>query len=323
MSIAGLGRLLNYDTDMNFKRLTPQQVMLGIGIGFATITVISGLTGHFLAFKNENEEHREVFGNIPGVLQLAFYVLLAFLIVNMSWQFSVRMKNWQRGTPDNRATTAKNAPRRLKDFRAGVYMRTLMREPGAGVMHSMMYFSFIVLLGVTTVLEIDHQVPESIKFLHGGTYNGFSLVGDFAGLLFTISIVWAIVRRYGPRAMRPYRIRIKSKPEHMVILGTFLAIGVTGFGAEMFRIALEGTPDYEKWSFVGYPLATLVDGSGSLSGWHQFWWILHVLSFVAFLVILPITMLRHMITSPLNMYLSDRDRPKLSLIHISEPTRPY
>ena len=33
-------------------------------------------------------------------------------------------------------------------------------------------------------------------------------------------------------------------------------------------------------------------------------------SFFAFLVILPTTMLRHMFTSPLNMYLKDRERPK-------------
>ena len=38
--------------------------------------------------------------------------------------------------------------------------------------------------------------------------------------------------------------------------------------------------------------------------------IAHVVSFIAFLVILPTTMLRHMFTSPLNMYLKDRDRPK-------------
>jgi Fe-S oxidoreductase len=35
-----------------------------------------------------------------------------------------------------------------------------------------------------------------------------------------------------------------------------------------------------------------------------------VLTFIAFLVILPTTMLRHIFTSPLNMYLSVKDRPK-------------
>ena len=35
-----------------------------------------------------------------------------------------------------------------------------------------------------------------------------------------------------------------------------------------------------------------------------------MIAFLAFLVILPTTMLRHMITSPMNMYLKDRPRPK-------------
>ena len=295
---------------MNFKRLTPQQIVLGIGIAFAVITAVSGIAAELNSFESDSEQHRTVFGNIPDVLRLIFYTALPVLMIYGAWMFSLRVKNWRRGGPDNRATTVENAGRRMKDFRSGVYMRTLMREPGAGIMHSMMYFSFVILLGVTTVLEIDHQLPTDAKFLHGGVYQGYSLVGDAAGLLFTISIVWAIARRYGPRAMRPYRIRIKSKPEHAVILGTFLTIGVSGFGAEAFRIANDGMPDHEKWSFIGYPLATLVDQSSSLAGWHQAWWITHVIAFMAFLILLPITMLRHMFTSPLNMYLSDRTRPK-------------
>ena len=203
---------------MTFKRLTPQQVVLGIGIVFGIITAISGIAAEVFSFSNDSEEHREVFVNIPDVLRLAFYTILPVLIVYGAWMFSLRVKNWRRGGPDNRATTTKNAATRLKDFRSGVYMQTLLREPGAGVMHAMMYFSFVVLLGVTTVLEIDHQMPSSLKFLHGGTYKGYALVGDLAGLVFTVSIVWAILRRYGPRAMRPYRIRIKSRPEHAVIL---------------------------------------------------------------------------------------------------------
>ena len=45
-------------------------------------------------------------------------------------------------------------------------------------------------------------------------------------------------------------------------------------------------------------------------GWHQFFWVFHVLTFVWFLVILPTTKLRHMLTSPANMYLAPRPRPK-------------
>jgi Fe-S oxidoreductase len=126
-------------------------------------------------------------------------------------------------------------------------------------------------------------------------------------VVFLAGVVWAIVRRYG---QRPYRIRIKSKPEHAVILGTFLVLGVSGFAAEAFRIAVAGSPDFERWSFVGYPLAQVVDGLDGLGGWHQAWWLIHVAGFFAFVVILPVTMLRHMFTSPLNIYLRDRERPK-------------
>ena len=153
--------------------------------------------------------------------------------------FSQRVRNWERGAPDNRKTTTKNAGRRLKDFRAGVYMQTLLRDPAAGIMHSLIYFSFLILLAVTTVLEINHQLPESAKFLHGDVYQGYSAIGDGAGLMLFIGVMWAIVRRY---VQRPYRIRIKTKPEHALILGTILAIAVTGFGAEVWRIALAGPP---------------------------------------------------------------------------------
>jgi len=281
-----------------------------MGVAIALFTFGSYVLPFITNWHDDSSVQREVFGNIPDSIKLAFYTLIPLLLVYGAWMFSNRMKNWERGRPDNRRTTLKNAPRRAKDFRAGVYMQTLMREPGAGIMHSMIYFGFIVLLGVTTVLEVNHQVPVDLKFLHGDIYRAYAAVGDGAGLIFLTGIVWAIVRRYGPWDWRPYRIRIKSKPEHAVILGVFFAIAITGFGAEAFRIAHEGLPEYERWSFVGYPLAQLVDGSNSLAGWHQAWWIAHVISFVSFLIILPTTMLRHMFTSPLNMYLKDKDRPK-------------
>ena len=112
---------------------------------------------------------------------------------------------------------------------------------------------------------------------------------------------------------RPYRIRIKTKPEDAVILGTFLVIGVTGFFTEALRIALVGRPSFEKWSFVGYPLVVARSTRGrrrSLQDAHRWLWGVHVVAFVAFLVILPTTKLRHMVTSPMNMYLRDKRRAR-------------
>jgi Fe-S oxidoreductase len=295
------------DTPAPALRVRPSYVAVGVGIAFALLTVASGVVATVLQWHDDSGVQRVVFINIPSAWKAVFYTVLPVLIVYGAVVFSWRVRNWERGAPDDRRTTRANVGRRLADFRAGVYMQTLLRDPLAGIMHSLIYFSFLVLLAVTTVLEIDHQLPESAKFLHGDVYRAYSLVADVAGAVFVVGVGWAIVRRY---VRRPYRIRIKSRPEHAVILGTLLAIGVTGFGAEAYRIALAGRPDFEKWSVIGYPLSGLIDDSGRLVGWHQGWWVAHVATFLVFLVILPVTMLRHMFTSPLNMYLRDRERPK-------------
>ncbi|CAB4347361.1 MAG: 4Fe-4S dicluster domain-containing protein [Actinobacteria bacterium] len=292
---------------MERKRIKGPHLVLVIGLAFAIVTALSGVAATVFQQHDESPTTREVFGGIPSSLKIAFYVMVSILLVYGAVLFSQRVKNWTRGKPDNRRTTSKNVKRRLGDFRAGVYMQTLLRDPAAGIMHSLIYFSFLILLAVTTILEINHQIPESWKFLNGNVYMAYSFIGDLAGLCLFIGVMWAIVRRY---IQRPYRIRIKTKPEHAVILGVFLAITVTGFGTEAWRIAETGMPAFEKWSFVSWPIANLIKDNSNLAGGHQVWWILHILSFFAFLVILPVTMLRHMFTSPLNMYLKDRERPK-------------
>jgi len=312
MSVSSTATQTGDSTDtsaVSARGFRPHHVALVLGVAFAVITVVSGILGATLDFGDKSPISRPVFTDVPGALQLAFYTLVPVLIVAGAILFSQRMRNWERGQVDRRATNTKSIAQRLRDYRAGAYMQTLLRDPQAGVMHSMIYFGFLVLLGVTTVLEIDHQLPESAKFLHGDVYRAYAAVGDAAGLVFFIGVAWAILRRY---VQRPYRIRIKTKPEHAVILGTLLLIAVSGFATEMFRIALVGRPDFEKWSFIGYPLSATINSlsAGTLAGWHKGLWITHVLAFCLFLVILPTTMLRHMFTSPLNMYLRDRSRPK-------------
>jgi Fe-S oxidoreductase/nitrate reductase gamma subunit len=299
--------------DATPTRIRPHHLAIGLGLGVAVFTALSGIVPVITDWQDPTSIHREVFGDIPAPLKVAFYTVIPMVLAWGAFRFADRMKNWERGGPAQRRTTLANAEQRAKRFRAGVYMQTLLRDPAAGLMHSMIYFGFLVLLGVTTVLEVDHQLPHDLKFLHGYTYQAYAFVGDAAGLVFLAGVTWAILRRY---VQRPYRIRIKSKIDHVLALGCLFVIAVTGFAAEMFRIAL-GTAGgenmhWERYSFIGYPLSKTVDGfsAGALQNWHQSIWIAHVLSFVLFLVILPGTMLRHMFTSPLNMYLSPKDRPK-------------
>jgi Fe-S oxidoreductase len=289
----------------------PHQLVLVVGALVAAGTLASGIAPEITGWEERPAPRiaREVFGGVPKPIEAAFYFTVAVMLFLCAWLVSQRVRNYERGAKDDRRTNKSNAKRRMADFRSGVWMQTLLRDPAAGVMHSMIYFGFIVLFIATVVLEIDHQLPGSWKFLHGGVYEGYSAISDLFGLIFVAGIVWAIVRRY---VQRPYRIRIKTKPEDAVILGMFLVIGVTGFFVEAVRIAGIGRPAFEKWSFVGYTLSAMFGGwrIGQLHTTHTWLWVTHSAAFAVFLVVLPTTKLRHMITSPMNMYLKDKDRPK-------------
>src|SRR5207248_1306736 len=164
---------------------------------------------------------------------------------------------------------------------------------------------FIGLFVVTLISQIQEQLPRSLKFLHGTTYQGYGAFADAVGVMFTVGVVWAIARRY---AARPYRIRIKTRPEDHVILAMFLALPLTGFVIEALHISAIHHAHFEQWRFVGYNLASLL--SGPHLGWYRALWVGHVALFGLFLILLPTTKLRHMFTSPMNMYLRDRPRPK-------------
>ena len=91
------------------KRIKPHHLALGLGVGIAVFTAISGIIPSITGWHNENAIHREVFGNIPGPLKIIFYTVIPVLLVWVGIMFANRMKNWERGAPAQRKTTTKNA----------------------------------------------------------------------------------------------------------------------------------------------------------------------------------------------------------------------
>ncbi len=256
-----------------------------------------------LSAEEEPEVGRAVFGNIPGALVAFFYVGVSVFLGFSIYLFAQRMRNVERGRPESRAGLWKQRIRRLDQ---GLRMKTLLEDREAGLMHAAIYYGFLVLFLGTVTLEIDHLLPNNLKFLHGSVYQAYSAILDAFGLVFLGGLAWAAVRRYGKR---PWRLRSKTKPEDMWILITLATIGVTGLLTEAARIATMGRPGFEIWSFVGYPLSYLFPES-SAAGLHQIVWTVHAIAFGVFLIILPTTKLRHMVTSPVNLALSPRERPK-------------
>ncbi|MGB0114453.1 MAG: iron-sulfur protein, partial [Ilumatobacteraceae bacterium] len=115
-------------------RVKPHHLALVLGIAVGLFTIVSGILPQITKWHNDNAVHRVVFVNIPGPLQIMFYTVIPVMIIWGAFMFANRMKNWERGAPSQRHTTPKNAAQRLKDFRAGAYMQTLLRDAGAGLM---------------------------------------------------------------------------------------------------------------------------------------------------------------------------------------------
>lgn len=250
------------------------------------------------------EVSRETFGNIPYGLEILFYVLAAGFVGLTAYLFTIRFLNWKRGGADDRSGYVAE---RAKEFSRGMFMKTLLLDKRAGVMHSLLYYGFMVLFIGTITLEINNVSP--VKFLVGNTYLAYSFVLELAGLALIAGLILAAARRY---VLKPYRLG-KTSPEDALILITLLAIAVTGFLAEGARIAVAGFPNFERWSFVGWATGKVLfswmphDG---IVGAHRALWLLHFATFLLFLAILPVTKIRHAITSPINLALHKRERPK-------------
>ena len=284
------------------RRISASSVLLVL----AVVTVFATLAFWWLGTipdEAEPDVGRVVFGNIPGPLVALFYLAVATFLGLTFYLFALRAKNWERGAGERRTGLWKQ---RVHELRRGLSMKTLLEDPAAGLMHSAIYYGFIVLFLGTVTLEIDHLLPNNLKFLEGGVYQGYSAILDLFAIVYLAGIGWAVGRRYGAR---PWRIRSKTRPEDGLILLTLGLIGLTGLAVEAARIAVDGRPDFEVWSFVGYPLSNLVP-KATAAGVHQLLWALHAAAFMAFLVVLPTTKLRHMVTSPVNMLLSPRERPR-------------
>jgi Fe-S oxidoreductase/nitrate reductase gamma subunit len=291
------------------RRLKASQLVLVLALLFAALVAASGIAAALEATHDPSRVSRETFWDIPHAMRAAFYTALVVLVTASGWLLSVRVQNWERGQPDRRTTTAANRGRRIRDLRRGLTMQTLLRDPAAGLMHSLIYFPFLVLFAITTTLEVNHLLPDSLEFLHGHVYQAYKFIGDTAGLLFLVGIGWAALRRY---VQRPHRLRTKTRPEDALILATFFTIGATGLIVQGVRIAIEGQPSTERWTYIGYLISYAFTSInvGDLNTLYKVLWGFHVGAFFVFLIVLPTTKLRHMLTSPANMYLRDRERPK-------------
>ncbi|HEX2405101.1 MAG TPA: hypothetical protein VHM29_10405, partial [Acidimicrobiia bacterium] len=123
------------------RRPDASQVLEGLGILLGLGTLALGLLGT-IPDHPDFAVGREVFGNIPASLQVVFYVSVAGFIWLMFHLFARRAAGWSLGAADRRTGLW---GRRIKGLGGGLMMKTLMRDPRAGLTHAALYYGFLVL----------------------------------------------------------------------------------------------------------------------------------------------------------------------------------
>ena len=87
-------------------KLKPHQVVIAVGAVMALMFGGSGVTATLAQWQDDSAVQREVFGNIPSVWKAIFYIVVPVLVLYGAVLFSQRVRNWERGAPDNRKTTS-------------------------------------------------------------------------------------------------------------------------------------------------------------------------------------------------------------------------
>ncbi len=252
---------------------------------------------------------REILWNVPASVVTGLYVLAALSFLWIGWWFWRRSRLWACGVPDGQRMRWTTALARLARYL--LTHNHIRRDPYAGWMHLLIFWGFAALLIATTLVGIQHHT--GVEFLTGTTYLLFSLGADLGGLALIIGVVMALLRRSKMSRLLPSR-------SATLLLWLLLVLSVSGFLVEGTRIARD-MPAFERWSPVGYAFSWIfvaldIDGQLVLP-MHLGLWICHGILAIVFFVIVPVTLLRHIILAAWNVARSD---DKLGVL--PEPVRP-
>lgn len=241
------------------------------------------------------EPTRAVFGNIAPWMQAVFFLLILGSLGVSAIHLAGMVRGWRAGAAGEWERRPRELLRRLLVEVLG--QRRVRRRSLGGLLHAPLFAGFMLLALGTTLLFIADKGPA--HFHRGAYYLAFELVMDLAGLAFLGGCALALYRRL---AARP--AALGHSLADLALLGLLLAVGITGFLLEGFRLGWDGTPAaVARWSPVGNALRALLAAGGppaARAGHLAVWWV-HVLLIAALFALWTRTRLLHAITGTLHL----------------------
>jgi Fe-S oxidoreductase/nitrate reductase gamma subunit len=259
---------------------------------------------------------REIYWNVghgaPTLIPM--YLLVISSIVLLIRGGIKRIRVYKSGNPLNRFDHP--ATRLTEALSAMILQKKVIRTAWPGMLHGLFFWGFGLLFIGTLLILLQADFTDlffDVVFLKGTFYKLFSVTLDLAGLACILMLGGLLVRRY---LFRPRGL--ETRTDHAVMHAVLMVILFTGFIIEGARIGVTemGTP-LAGWSPVGLQVARLFSfmGEEGLLLLHRITWWLHLLMVMTFLVILPLTRFRHILTTSANTFFRDLG-PKGKLVSL-------
>lgn len=242
-----------------------------------------------------------------GLSVLDTYAVTIFLAVSLSIfgrKMYLRLRYLFAGKGTERRWD--HLPTRVKNFIVyGIFQRKVAREWYAGVLHSFIFWAFIILGG--SVVEITAQAYAAGWQVPTPTIAGFSLNGplylaqEVIAVLAAIGVGMALYRRY---VIRPNKLMHEGMRDATIVLLFILGIVVSFLFYNAADVA-RGTAALAAWK----PISSAMAGTSLFRGdvafwWHTFWWT-HVVLLFSFLAYVPHSKHMHIIFAIINTFFMD------------------
>ncbi len=196
-------------------------------------------------------------------------------------------------------------PTRIKNFVVyGIFQRKVAREWYAGVLHSFIFWAFVIL--GASVVEITAQAYAPGWRVPTPTIAGFSLSGplylaqEVIAVLAAIGVGMALYRRY---VIRPKKLMHEGMRDATIVLFFILGIVISLLLYNAADIAA-GTASLPEWKPISSALAAVPGLVLDATWWRAFWWT-HVLLLFSFLAYVPHSKHMHIIFAIVNTFFMD------------------
>jgi len=246
---------------------------------------------------------REIMWNVSHPLNaIGMYLLFGVALVIGGTGVIRRAELWASGkpAPDNVIPFTK---RFASLFVNAGLQKGVARDASGGVIHSLIYLGFLVLLFTTTMVFIDHDL--GIKIYHGKFYLFVTVISDLFGVALLAGVMLAARRR------KPITIdRLHTAPSEFLPLWILGALIIQGYLLEGLRIHVTNDP-WAIYSPVGLLVAeffwSLSDSAAR--SLHFFTWWIHTITVMAVIAFVPYTKFFHILASSANLYFKPSLRP--------------